>query len=71
MSDPRDEYKLRANQLSAESQLPEAACYASVSFLGGTAGEYLISDETLALLIAVANGLLPLTELPRNLRIEP
>ncbi len=70
MSDPRDEYKLRANQLSAESQLPEEACYAAVAFLGGTGGEYLISDETLALLIAVANGLLPLTELPRGLRVE-
>lgn len=70
MSDPRDDYKLRANQLSAEAQLPEAACYAAVAFLGGTAGEYLISDETLALLIAVANGLLPREELPRALRLE-
>ncbi len=69
MSDPREAFKERAEELATESRLPVEACLVAVQFLGGTAGEYLISDETLALLIAVANGLMPREELPKSLRL--
>lgn len=70
MSDTRERYSQRAKELAGNSDIPETACYKAVSFLGGTAGEYLITDETLALLIAVANGLMSWDDLPSSLKIE-
>jgi hypothetical protein len=62
-------YSERALEIHEATSMPLEPCVAAVRYLGGTAGEYEISDAVLAILIAVANGLADPSALPRGLRL--